>query len=160
MQWGGGRNGKRMKLSLPCLWCCQWWWFALTQPYKFPRTPERLKSLIFIQIFFILGNISVFIILCCCAFELFFSMNFLPRKVWGEITRWCAAGSTLSARMVNILKWEIFFSNFQFSISAGGPTLYSHSNRTAVTADAATLILYIVFITLFLAFVIIFPGVR
>ena len=43
---------------------------------------------------------------------------------------------------------------------AGGPTLYSHSNRTAVTADAATLILYIVFITLFLAFVIIFPGVR
>merc|ERR1711971_1318380 len=31
---------------------------------------------------------------------------------------------------------------------------------TAVTADAATLILYIVFITLFLAFVIIFPGVR
>merc|ERR1712223_1283605 len=42
----------------------------------------------------------------------------------------------------------------------GGPTLYSHSNRTAVTADAATLILYIVFITLFLAFVIIFPGVR
>ena len=43
---------------------------------------------------------------------------------------------------------------------SGGPTLYSHSNRTAVTADAATLILYIVFITLFLAFVIIFPGVR
>ena len=29
-----------------------------------------------------------------------------------------------------------------------------------MTADAATLILYIVFITLFLAFVIIFPGVR
>jgi len=42
----------------------------------------------------------------------------------------------------------------------GGPTLYSHSNRTAVTADAATLTLYIVFVTLFLAFVIIFPGVR
>jgi len=42
----------------------------------------------------------------------------------------------------------------------GGPTLYSHSNRTAVTADSATLILYITFITLFLAFVIIFPGVR
>eukprot|EP00090_Calanus_glacialis_P029991 TRINITY_DN4821_c0_g1_i1.p1 TRINITY_DN4821_c0_g1~~TRINITY_DN4821_c0_g1_i1.p1 ORF type:complete len:547 (-),score=121.26 TRINITY_DN4821_c0_g1_i1:176-1816(-) len=42
----------------------------------------------------------------------------------------------------------------------GGPTLYSHSNRTAVTADVATLTLYIVFVTLFLAFIIIFPGVR
>jgi len=42
----------------------------------------------------------------------------------------------------------------------GGPTLYSYSNRTAVTADVATLTLYIAFVTLFLAFVIIFPGVR
>ena len=42
----------------------------------------------------------------------------------------------------------------------GGPTLYSYSNRTPVTADVSTLTLYIVFITLFLAFVIIFPGVR
>lgn len=42
----------------------------------------------------------------------------------------------------------------------GGPTLYAHSNRTAVTADSSTLILYIVFATLFLAFVVIFPGVR
>ena len=54
--------------------------------------------------------------------------------------------------IINFLENENDFS--------GGPTLYSHSNRTAVTADAATLILYIVFITLFLAFVIIFPGVR
>jgi len=42
----------------------------------------------------------------------------------------------------------------------GGPTLYSYSNRTPVTADVSTLTLYIVFVTLFLAFVIIFPGVR
>jgi len=42
----------------------------------------------------------------------------------------------------------------------GGPTLYSYSNRTAVTADVATLTLYLVFVTLFVAFVIIFPGVR
>jgi len=42
----------------------------------------------------------------------------------------------------------------------GGPTLYSYSNRTPVTADLSTLTLYIVFTTLFLAFVIIFPGVR
>ena len=55
---------------------------------------------------------------------------------------------------------KYFRTYFHKEIFAGGPTLYSHSNRTAVTADAATLILYIVFITLFLAFVIIFPGVR
>ena len=42
----------------------------------------------------------------------------------------------------------------------GGPTLYSYSNRTAVTADVATLTLYRVFVTLFVAFVSIFPGVR
>jgi dual oxidase maturation factor 1 len=42
----------------------------------------------------------------------------------------------------------------------GGPTLYSYSNRTPVTADVSTLTLYIVFTTLFLAFIIIFPGVR
>jgi len=42
----------------------------------------------------------------------------------------------------------------------GGPTLYSYSNRTPVTADVSTLTLYIVFVTLFLAFLIIFPGVR
>merc|ERR1711911_572580 len=42
----------------------------------------------------------------------------------------------------------------------GGPTLYSFSNRTPVTADVSTLTLYIVFLTLFLAFIIIFPGVR
>lgn len=42
----------------------------------------------------------------------------------------------------------------------GGPTIYSHSNRTPVTIDSQSLILYIVFITLFVAFIIIFPGVR
>jgi len=42
----------------------------------------------------------------------------------------------------------------------GGPTLYSYSNRTPVTADVSTLTLCIVFVTLFLAFIIIFPGVR
>ena len=42
----------------------------------------------------------------------------------------------------------------------GGPTLYSYTNRTPVTADVSTLTLYIVFVTLFLAFLIIFPGVR
>jgi len=42
----------------------------------------------------------------------------------------------------------------------GGPTIYSHSNRTAVTVDTQSLILYIVFITLYFSFIIIFPGVR
>jgi len=42
----------------------------------------------------------------------------------------------------------------------GGPTLYAYSNRTAVMADLSTMTLYIVFATLFLAFIVIFPGVR
>lgn len=42
----------------------------------------------------------------------------------------------------------------------GGPTLYSYSNRTPVTGDVQTLTLYVIFFTIFLAFLIIFPGVR
>jgi len=42
----------------------------------------------------------------------------------------------------------------------GGPTLYSHSNRTAVTGDSDLITVCIVFGTLFLAFLIIYPGVR
>ena len=42
----------------------------------------------------------------------------------------------------------------------GGPTLYSYSNRTPVTCDVQTLTLYVIFFTIFLAFLIIFPGVR
>jgi hypothetical protein len=42
----------------------------------------------------------------------------------------------------------------------GGPTLYSYSNRTPVTGDVPTITLYVLFFTLFIAFVIIFPGVR
>ncbi|XP_021948570.1 uncharacterized protein LOC110846211 isoform X2 [Folsomia candida] len=42
----------------------------------------------------------------------------------------------------------------------GGPTLYSYSNRTPVTGDVPTISLYVLFFTLFIAFVIIFPGVR
>ena len=42
----------------------------------------------------------------------------------------------------------------------GGPTLYTYSNRTPVTGDVQTLTLYVIFFTIFLAFLIIFPGVR
>jgi len=42
----------------------------------------------------------------------------------------------------------------------GGPTLYDHANRTAVTGDVPTITLCVVFITLFVAFVIVFPGIR
>jgi dual oxidase maturation factor 1 len=42
----------------------------------------------------------------------------------------------------------------------GGPTLYSYSNRTPVTGDVQTLTLYLIFFTVFLAFLVIFPGVR
>jgi len=42
----------------------------------------------------------------------------------------------------------------------GGPTLYHHSNRTAVTGDLSTIVISIVFVTIFIAFLLIFPGVR
>jgi dual oxidase maturation factor 1 len=42
----------------------------------------------------------------------------------------------------------------------GGPTLYSYSNRTPVTGDVQILTLYLIFFTIFLAFLVIFPGVR
>ena len=42
----------------------------------------------------------------------------------------------------------------------GGPTLYHHSNRTAVAGDISTITILIIFITVFIAFLLIFPGVR
>eukprot|EP00096_Caligus_rogercresseyi_P016540 TRINITY_DN923_c0_g2_i1.p1 TRINITY_DN923_c0_g2~~TRINITY_DN923_c0_g2_i1.p1 ORF type:complete len:546 (-),score=186.52 TRINITY_DN923_c0_g2_i1:259-1896(-) len=42
----------------------------------------------------------------------------------------------------------------------GGPTMYAYSNRTSVYGDLSTITVYIVFITLFLAFFVIFPGIR
>lgn len=44
--------------------------------------------------------------------------------------------------------------------SDGGPTLYSYSNRTPVTGDVPLIIVFVVFGTLFTAFLVIFPGVR
>ncbi|XP_064456406.1 dual oxidase maturation factor 2-like isoform X2 [Ornithodoros turicata] len=42
----------------------------------------------------------------------------------------------------------------------GGPTLYDYSNRTAATEDIRNIIIYISFSTLFVAFLIVFPGIR
>ncbi|XP_050458987.1 dual oxidase maturation factor 1 [Cataglyphis hispanica] len=44
--------------------------------------------------------------------------------------------------------------------SDGGPTLYSYSNRTPVTGDVPLVIVFVIFGTLFMAFLVIFPGVR
>ncbi|KAL0122394.1 hypothetical protein PUN28_007247 [Cardiocondyla obscurior] len=44
--------------------------------------------------------------------------------------------------------------------SDGGPTLYSYSNRTPVTGDVPLVIVFVIFGTLFTAFLVIFPGVR
>ncbi|XP_077553807.1 dual oxidase maturation factor 1-like [Haemaphysalis longicornis] len=44
--------------------------------------------------------------------------------------------------------------------SEGGPTLYAHANRTAVTEDVRNILIYVCFSTLFIAFVIVFPGIR
>jgi len=42
----------------------------------------------------------------------------------------------------------------------GGPTLYNLSNRTPVTGDITHVLIYLTFGTIFVAFLIIFPGVR
>ena len=42
----------------------------------------------------------------------------------------------------------------------GGPTMYSHSNRTSVLGDVTTVTVCIAFGTLYGAFFIIFPGIR
>ncbi|GLV34719.1 moladietz [Carabus blaptoides fortunei] len=42
----------------------------------------------------------------------------------------------------------------------GGPTLYSFNNRTPVTGDVTIITFLIVFCTLYLAFLVIFPGIR
>ncbi|XP_063984088.1 dual oxidase maturation factor 1 [Diachasmimorpha longicaudata] len=42
----------------------------------------------------------------------------------------------------------------------GGPTLYSYSNRTPVTGDVHLITIFIIFCTIFAAFLIIFPGIR
>ncbi|XP_050300682.1 dual oxidase maturation factor 2 [Anthonomus grandis grandis] len=42
----------------------------------------------------------------------------------------------------------------------GGPTLYNFSNRTAVTGDVPVITFLVIFATLYVAFLIIFPGIR
>lgn len=42
----------------------------------------------------------------------------------------------------------------------GGPTLYAYHNRTAVAADVPALALLIAALTLYLAFLAVFPGIR
>ncbi|XP_011494925.1 PREDICTED: dual oxidase maturation factor 1 [Ceratosolen solmsi marchali] len=42
----------------------------------------------------------------------------------------------------------------------GGPTLYSYSNRTSVTGDISLITIFVLFGTVFIAFLLIFPGIR
>ncbi|ENN76058.1 hypothetical protein YQE_07431, partial [Dendroctonus ponderosae] len=50
-----------------------------------------------------------------------------------------------------------WFDAFRFD---GGPTLYNFSNRTAVTGDVTVITFLVIFATLYVAFLIIFPGIR
>lgn len=42
----------------------------------------------------------------------------------------------------------------------GGPVLYTSMNRTPAIEDIRNIIIYVTFSTLFVAFLIIFPGIR
>ncbi|XP_066250828.1 dual oxidase maturation factor 1 isoform X1 [Euwallacea similis] len=50
-----------------------------------------------------------------------------------------------------------WFDAFRYD---GGPTLYNFSNRTAVTGDVTVISFLVIFVTLYIAFLIIFPGIR
>lgn len=50
-----------------------------------------------------------------------------------------------------------WFDAFRYD---GGPTLYSFNNRTAVTGDVTVITFLAIFGTLYVAFLIIFPGIR
>jgi dual oxidase maturation factor 1 len=50
-----------------------------------------------------------------------------------------------------------WFDAFRYD---GGPTLYSFNNRTAVTGDVTLITFLTIFCTLYVAFLIIFPGIR
>ncbi|XP_019873089.1 dual oxidase maturation factor 2 [Aethina tumida] len=50
-----------------------------------------------------------------------------------------------------------WFDAFRYD---GGPTLYNFNNRTAVTGDVTLITFLAIFITLYVAFLIIFPGIR
>lgn len=56
-----------------------------------------------------------------------------------------------------IEKMKGWFDAFRID---GGPTLYSYSNRTPVTGDVPLVIVFVVFGTIFTAFLVIFPGIR
>lgn len=42
----------------------------------------------------------------------------------------------------------------------GGPAFYGYSNRTSVTGDIGMVACCLVFLTLYTAFLVIFPGIR
>lgn len=59
--------------------------------------------------------------------------------------------------LVEIINMWGWFDAFRDN---GGPTLYSYSNRTPVTGDIRLITIFIIFCTIFAAFLIIFPGIR
>ncbi|OTF83239.1 hypothetical protein BLA29_014396 [Euroglyphus maynei] len=61
-----------------------------------------------------------------------------------------------SPDLVNIASAS-WFDAFQDN---GGPVLYSSMNRTAAIEDIRNILIYISFTTFFVAFLIIFPGIR
>ena len=60
-----------------------------------------------------------------------------------------------SANVINV--GSSWFDAFRDN---GGPVLYSSMNRTPAIEDIRNILIYISFSTLFVAFLIIFPGIR
>ncbi|GFW75524.1 uncharacterized protein TNCV_4427071 [Trichonephila clavipes] len=56
--------------------------------------------------------------------------------------------------------WRMLRGWFDAFRSDGGPTLYTFANRTPVTEDVRNVLIYVSFSTIFVAFLIVFPGIR
>lgn len=56
--------------------------------------------------------------------------------------------------------WTAMRGWFDAFRTDGGPTLYNFNNRTAVTGDVTIITILTIFVTIYAAFLIIFPGIR
>lgn len=75
-------------------------------------------------------------------------LNFLYLQIF------CFASSFAELSLPTMKGW---FDAFR---DDGGPTLYSFSNRTPVTGDVSIVAVCVLFATVYIAFLVIFPGVR
>lgn len=88
----------------------------------------------------------------------FYKKGFFIGEAWStEREKLWPMKSTINKFFISESTMKGWFEVFR---DDGGPTWYSYSNRTPVTGDVSLILIFVIFCTLFLAFIIIFPGIR